>query len=115
VNQLGEIQPVGGINQKIEGFYATCRAQGLTGTQGVMIPAQNRKDLMLRDEVVEAVRRKKFHVYAISTIDEGLEILTGQAAGRKTKAGFEEGSIHARVDRTLREFAHRWKELGGGR
>jgi predicted ATP-dependent protease len=115
VNQLGEIQPVGGINQKIEGFFYTCRAQGLTGTQGVIIPQQNRKDLMLRPEVVEAVRKKKFRVYAISTIDEGLEILTGLEAGRKTKAGFEEGSIHARVDERLRDFAHRWKELGGGR
>jgi ATP-dependent Lon protease len=115
VNQLGEIQPVGGINQKIEGFYYTCRTQGLTGAQGVIIPAQNRKDLMLRDEVVEAVRKKKFHVYAISTIDEGLEILTGGKAGRKLKSGWEEGSIHARVDKTLREFAHRWKEMGGGR
>jgi lon-related putative ATP-dependent protease len=115
VNQLGEIQPVGGINQKIEGFYYTCRTQGLTGTQGVIIPEQNRKDLMLREEVVEAVRKKKFRIYAISTVDEGLEILTGQKAGRKTKAGFEEGSIHARVDKTLREFARRWKELGGGR
>jgi predicted ATP-dependent protease len=115
VNQLGEIQPVGGINQKIEGFYYTCRAQGLTGTQGVIIPEQNRKDLMLREEVVDAVRKKKFRVYAISTVDEGLEILTGRKAGRRMKAGFEEGSIHALVDRTLREFARRWKELGGGR
>jgi len=115
VNQLGEIQPVGGINQKIEGFFYTCRAQGLTGTQGVIIPEQNRKDLMLRPEVVEAVRKKKFRVYAISTIDEGLEILTGLEAGKKTKAGFEEGSIHARVDDRLREFARNWKELGGGR
>lgn len=113
VNQLGEIQPVGGINQKVEGFFYTCKSQGLTGTQGVLIPEQNRKDLMLRDEVVEAVRRKKFHVYAIATIDEGLEILTGAEAGRRTKSGFEEGSVHARVDARLREFANRWKEHGG--
>ncbi len=116
VNQMGEIQPVGGINQKIEGFYYTCRSQGLTGNQGVLIPEQNRKDLMLRDEVVDAVKKKKFHVYAISTVDEGLEILTGAKAGRKLAGGgFEQDSIHAQVDATLAEFARRWKELGGGR
>lgn len=116
VNQMGEIQPVGGINQKIEGFYYTCKAQGLTGSQGVMIPEQNRKDLMLREDVVEAVRKRKFHVYAISTVDEGLEILAGMKAGKKVEGGgFEKDSIHWRVDRTLGEFARRWKELGGGR
>jgi len=116
VNQNGEIQPVGGINQKIEGFFTTCRTQGLTGTQGVIIPAQNRKDLMLGDDVVEAVRKKKFHVYAVSTIDEGLELLTGMKAGKKLSAvHFEEDSVHALVNRTLTEYARRWKETGGGR
>ena len=116
VNQMGEIQPVGGINQKIEGFYYTCKSQGLTGTQGVIIPEQNRKDLMLREDVVEAVKKRKFHIYAISTIDEGLEILTGMKAGKKgAGGGFEKDSIHARADITLGEFARRWKELGGGR
>jgi len=116
VNQNGEIQPVGGINQKIEGFFVTCRAQGLTGTQGVIIPEQNRKDLMLKDEVVEAVRKNKFHVYAVSTIDEGLEILTGMNAGKKLSAvHFEEESVHSLVNRTLAEYSRRWKDLGGGR
>jgi ATP-dependent Lon protease len=115
VNQMGEIQPVGGINQKIEGFYYTCRAKGLTGTQGVLIPEQNRRDLMLKDDVVEAVKKKKFHVYAIGTVDEGLEILTGLKAGRRLPGGgFEEGSIHEKADSTLREFAVHCKNLGGG-
>ena len=116
VNQMGEIQPVGGINQKIEGFYYTCKAQGLTGSQGVLIPEQNRKDLMLREDVVEAVKKRKFHIYAISTVDDGLEILTGVKAGKKAAGGgFEKDSIHDIVDRTLGEFARRWKDLGGGR
>jgi len=116
VNQNGDIQPVGGINQKVEGFFATCRAQGLTGTQGVIIPEQNRKDLMLKEEVVEAVRKKKFHVYAVSTIDEGLEILTGMKAGKKLSGvHFEEDSVHSLVNRTLTEYARRWKDLGWGR
>jgi lon-related putative ATP-dependent protease len=115
VNQMGEIQPVGGINQKIEGFYYTCKSHGLTGTQGVIIPEQNRKDLMLGEDVVEAVKKKKFHVYAVSTIDEGLELLTGMKAGKRSAAGgFEKDSIHARVDAKLAEYARRWKELAGG-
>ena len=83
VNQHGEIQPIGGVNQKIEGFFDVCKAKGLTGDQGVMIPVQNVKNLMLRQDVVEAVRQGKFHIYAVSTIDEGIEILTGMPAGRK--------------------------------
>jgi len=116
VNQNGEIQPVGGVNQKIEGFFRTCKGQGLTGTQGVVIPTQNRQDLMLSDDVIEAVRKKKFHVYAVSTIDEGLELLTGMKAGKKLSAvHFEEDSVHSLVNRTLSEYAKRWKEADGGR
>jgi len=116
VNQNGEIQPVGGINQKIEGFFTTCKAHGLTGTQGVIIPEQNRGDLMLKDDVVEAVRKKKFHVYAVTTIDEGLEILTGTKAGKKiSSVHFEEDSVHSLVNRTLTEYAKRWKDMLGGR
>jgi len=83
VNQNGEIQPIGGVNQKIEGFYDVCKAKGLTGRQGVLIPHRNVKDLMLRHDVVEAVRAKKFHIYPVRTIDEGIEILTGVKAGKK--------------------------------
>jgi len=112
VNQNGEVQPIGGVNEKIEGFYSVCKAKGLTGTQGVIIPYQNINDLMLRHEVVEAVRAGKFHIYPVKTIDEGIEILTGVKAGKRQKNGmFEPGTINDLVDKRLREFAQRWKEL----
>lgn len=112
VNQKGEIQPIGGVNQKIEGFFRNCESRGLIGTQGVLIPSQNTKDLMLRQEVVDAVRAGKFHIYAISTIDEGIEILTGMKAGKRRKSGeFEEGSFHSLVDKKLTDYSRRWKEL----
>jgi ATP-dependent Lon protease len=112
VNQNGEIQAIGGVNQKIEGFFATCKAAGLTGTQGVLIPYQNKNDLMLREDVIDAVNKGKFHIYAIKTIDEGLEILTGRKAGKRTKGGgFEKGSIHSLADHTLTEYARHWREL----
>jgi lon-related putative ATP-dependent protease len=112
VNQNGEIQPIGGVNQKIEGFYDVCRAKGLTGMQGVLIPHRNVKDLMLRHNVIEAVKAKKFHIYPVKTIDEGIEILTGVKAGRKRKDGtFGPGTINELVDQRLQEFAKHWKEL----
>ncbi|HTK81042.1 MAG TPA: ATP-binding protein [Bacteroidota bacterium] len=112
VNQNGEIQPIGGVNQKVEGFFSVCKARGLTGKQGVIIPHQNKKDLMLRHEVVHAVRQGKFHVYAIASIDEGIEILTGKKAGKKLRSGaFEKDSVHHLVDHTLTEYAKHWKEL----
>lgn len=117
VNQKGEIQPIGGVNQKIEGFFDVCKARGLTGTQGVIIPVQNLQDLMLRHDVVEAVGRKKFHIYAVRTIDEGIEILTGAKAGKSRTTGrrvtFEANSIHDRVNKKLEEYAKRWKEIEG--
>ena len=113
VNQHGEIQPIGGVNLKIEGFYDVCKARGLTGKQGVLIPHQNVKDLMLRHDVVEAVSKKLFHVYAIKHIDEGIEILTGTPAGeRRAAGGFPPGSIHARVDARLGAFAREQKRFG---
>jgi ATP-dependent Lon protease len=113
VNQNGEIQPIGGANQKIEGFYEVCKAKGMTGSQGVMIPNQNVKDLMLRSDVIKAVKRKKFHIYPVMTIDEGIEILTSVKAGKRRKDGtFEPGTINELVDRQLQEFAKRWRELG---
>lgn len=83
VNQKGEIQPIGGVNEKIEGFFKICKLRGLDGSHGVMIPALNEKNLNLSDEVVEAVKNNLFHIYAISTIEEGIELLTGVPAGRK--------------------------------
>ncbi|HXP68483.1 MAG TPA: AAA family ATPase [Candidatus Dormibacteraeota bacterium] len=106
VNQQGDVQPIGGVNQKIEGFYDVCKLKGLTGTQGVLIPAENVEDLMLRDEVIDAVAKKKFHIYPVATIEQGIEILTGVRAGKRGKTGkFEPESVFAKVDSRLREMA----------
>ncbi len=108
VNQKGEVQPIGGVNEKIEGFFDVCSLMpgGLTGEQGVMIPSTNVRHLMLRHDVVEAVRQGRFHIYAVSTIDEGIEILTGVPAGERDDSGaFPEGSINRRVEDRLRLFA----------
>ena len=114
VNQKGEIQPIGGVNLKIEGFYDVCKARGLTGKQGVIIPIQNVEDLMLREEVYEAVQKKQFQIYAIKTIDEGMEILTGVKAGKqKLDHTFELGTINALADRKLQRYADDWKKYEG--
>jgi ATP-dependent Lon protease len=112
LNQKGEIQPIGGVNEKIEGFFEVCRARGLTGRQGVMIPRQNVQDLMLRNEVVQAAAEGKFHIYPVATIDEGTEILTGIEAGKKQEDGtFEEGTINEMVDLELQRLALGWKKF----
>lgn len=112
VNQKGEIQPIGGVNLKIEGFYDVCKARGLTGKQGVIIPIQNVDDLMLREEVYDAVQKKKFQIYAIKTIDEGIEILTGKKAGKqKSDYTFESGTLNESVDRKLHQYANDWKKF----
>jgi len=106
VNQRGEIQPIGGVNQKVEGMFDVCRAvTGLTGDQGVVIPHQNVKNLMLRDDVVEAIREGMFHVYAVKTIDEGLEILTGKTAGEADAPGdFPEDTVNYLIAKRLGEL-----------
>lgn len=115
LNQRGEIQPVGGINEKIEGFFRLCRTRGLTGEQGVIIPQANVSDLMLDPEVVEAVAEKKFHIYAISHVDQGIELLTGMVAGKMLPDGtFTPGSFHALVDRQLAKWARLRERAGGG-
>jgi ATP-dependent Lon protease len=112
VNQKGEIQPIGGVNQKVEGFFDVCKAKGLNGNQGVMIPIQNVKDLMIRQEVVDAVNDKKFHIYAVETIEQGIEILTGVKAGQQQDDGtYEAGTIYNLVDRQLLNFADKWKNF----
>jgi lon-related putative ATP-dependent protease len=114
VNQKGEIQPIGGVNLKIEGFYEVCKARGFTGKQGVIIPIQNVEDLMLREEVYEAVQKKKFQIYAIKTIDEGIEILTGVKAGKqKQDYSFESGTINALADQKLQHYADYIKKYEG--
>ncbi|MBN2286591.1 MAG: AAA family ATPase [Tissierellales bacterium] len=105
VNQRGQIQPIGGVNEKIEGYYKVCKIKGLTGEQGVIIPHQNVKNLMLQEQVVDAVKNGKFHIYAVKTVDEGIEILTGIPAGCKNEEGcYEEGTIHYLVDQKLRKY-----------
>jgi lon-related putative ATP-dependent protease len=114
VNQKGEIQPIGGVNLKIEGFYDVCKARGLTGKQGVIIPVQNVDDLMLREEVYEAVQKKKFQIYAIKTIDEGMEILTGIKAGKqRPNHTFEPGTINDSANQKLQRYADDWKLFEG--
>lgn len=106
VNQRGYIQPIGGVNEKIEGYYRVCKLKGLNGDQGVIIPIQNVKNLMLEQEVVDAVRNDQFHIWAISHVDEGMEILTGRKTGKRTKDGsFEKGTIYALVDQRLQHLA----------
>ncbi|MBI3664089.1 MAG: AAA family ATPase [Acidobacteria bacterium] len=106
VNQQGDIQPIGGVNQKVEGFFEICRMKGLTGKQGVIIPIENVEDLMLRDEVIEAVTKGQFHIMPVSSVSEGIEILTGVRAGDRGPDGkFEEGSVFALADARLRSLA----------
>ena len=115
VNQKGEVQPIGGVNEKIEGFFDVCKAKGLTGKQGVMIPHLNVGDLMLRKDVVEAVKEGKFHVYPVKSINQGIEILTGVEAGAKLDGGkFKEGTVNDLVDKKLRELGMKIKEFEGG-
>lgn len=110
VNQKGEIQPIGGVNEKIEGFFKTCKLKGLNGEQGVIIPEQNVANLMLSREVIEAVRGGRFHIWAVKTLDEGIELLTGERAGRRLKSGrFAKGSIYWKVDQRLQEIGESLK------
>ena len=101
VNQKGEIQAIGGVNEKIEGYFEICKLRGLTGEQGVMIPKENIENLNLNDEVIEAVKNNKFHIYAISTIDEGIEVLTGVPAGEINIPG----TINYLAYQTLKKFS----------
>ena len=106
VNQKGEIQPIGGVNEKIEGFYQICKMRGFNGMQGVIIPAQNVRNLHLSDEIIDSVRKSKFHIYAVRTIDEGIEILTGVPAGVKDKNGkFPLGTINFLAYERLKKFS----------
>ena len=115
VNQKGEVQAIGGVNQKIEGFFDCCRHKGLSGDQGVIIPASNVKDLMLRKDVVEAVKEGKFSIYSVRNIDEGIEILTAKEAGALQSDGtYPEETINFLVDRKLKQLAEGIKEFGGG-
>ncbi len=106
VNQKGEIQPIGGVNEKIEGFFQICKMRGLTGAHGVIIPRQNVRNLHLNDEVINAVKEEKFHIYAIDTLEEGIEILTGVPAGRKDRLGnFPAGTVNYLANEKLIKYS----------
>ncbi|MFW6189335.1 MAG: Lon protease family protein [Planctomycetota bacterium] len=114
VNQRGQVQPIGGVNEKVEGFYEVCRQKGLTGQQGVLIPGRNVRNLMLRHDVVEAVEDGRFNLWAVDTVREGIEVLTGVPAGERGEDGaYPEDSVFGRADRRLREMAEVLKEFGG--
>jgi lon-related putative ATP-dependent protease len=113
LNQKGEVQAIGGVNEKIEGFYDCCRKLGFTGTQGVMIPESNIKDLMLRKDIIQAVKQGQFHIYPVKTVDEGMEILTGKESGRMdAKGDYPEGTVNAMVNKKLQELAVGLKDFG---
>jgi len=113
VDQAGRVQAVGGVTRKVEGYFATCKAKGLTGSQGVVVPAANVRNLMLDDEVVEAVRAGRFHIWAVRTVDEGIALLTGRPAGRRATDGrYPPGSVHGLVAARLAEYAERLQAFG---
>jgi lon-related putative ATP-dependent protease len=111
VNQQGDIQPIGGVNEKIEGFFDVCQLAGLTGSQGVMFPAENIEDLMLRDDLIEAVAEGKFHVYPLARLEEGVQILTGMPAGQRNGRGFDRDTVFGLVDDRLRQMAETLKQF----
>ncbi|HLV45323.1 MAG TPA: S16 family serine protease, partial [Aggregatilineales bacterium] len=114
VNQRGRVQAIGGVNEKIEGFFDVCRARGLTGEQGVLIPAANVKHLMLRQDVVETVAAGQFHLYAVETIDQALELLTGMPAGQPDNEGnYPPDTVNGRVQARLKQLAKRRAEYQG--
>jgi ATP-dependent Lon protease len=104
LNQKGDVQPIGGVNEKIEGYYDVCKSIGLNQKQGVIIPIQNVKDLMLREDVIEAVKKREFHIYPIESVEEGIEILTGVGAGAKTKTGYDKGSVFDLVEKKIKDM-----------
>lgn len=118
INQFGEIQPIGGVNEKIEGFFDVCSHSGLTGDQGVIIPRTNVGNLMLREDIVKAVEDGKFHIYAIDTVDDGIEILTGIPAGVPDKHGnYPKNSVNGLVKKAIedyyKQYIHYAKETHG--
>jgi predicted ATP-dependent protease len=113
VNQHGSIQAIGGVNEKIEGFIDICTARGLTGAQGVLIPKANVQHLMLRQDVIDACRAGKFAIHAITTIDEGIELLTGRASGTRDAHGiYPEGSLNRLVEDRLQSYAKVLQNFG---
>lgn len=114
INQKGEVQAIGGVNEKIEGFFEVCKIMGLNGKQGVIIPESNVQNLMLKEEIVKAAEEGNFHIYPVKTVDEGIEILTGVPAGKRKKDGtFEEGTVNYKVNKRLQEMAKGLRKFSG--
>jgi ATP-dependent Lon protease len=114
LNQKGDVQPIGGVNEKIEGFYDVCKSRGLNGKHGVIIPALNVKELMLREDVIQSVREDKFHIYAIKRVEEGIELLTGVKAGVKIKKGYEPNSVFYLVEKKIKDLYSKSRALKQG-
>jgi predicted ATP-dependent protease len=115
MNQLGDVQPIGGVNEKIEGFFDICRLRGLTGEQGVLIPQINVPNLMLREDVVKAVEDGKFHIYAVARVEEGISLLTGVAAGeRRADGSYPAGTVYAAIQTRLAALAQKAREMTKG-
>ena len=114
ISQRGQVQPIGGVNRKIEGFFEVCKARGLTGSQGIMIPGTNVRHLMLKREVIDAVREGRFNIWAVDSVNQGIEILTGVPAGEQSADGtYPEATVHYAVDKRLRELAQTAREFAG--
>jgi lon-related putative ATP-dependent protease len=113
LNQKGDVQPIGGVNEKIEGFFDVCNTQGLTGKQGVIIPVQNVKDLMLREDVVNAVKDRKFHIWAIERVEEGIELLTGIKAGKRSGKSYDANTMFGLVEKKIKELYAKSKPKSG--
>jgi predicted ATP-dependent protease len=112
VNQNGEVQAIGGVNEKIEGYYQVCKNKGLTGKQGVIIPRSNVDNLMLKEEVVRAVQTNKFKIWVVDTVEDGLKILTGKESGKRQKSGkFPSNTLYYLVENQLRTYAKRANEF----
>ena len=112
VNQKGKIQAIGGVNQKIEGFFDVCKTKGLTGRQGVLVPVANVKNLMLKREVVDAVEKGDFHIYQVATVEEGIQILTGKSVGVPDSDGhYPEDSLYGLVQKKLKKYLDRARAL----
>jgi predicted ATP-dependent protease len=112
INQHGQVQPIGGVNEKIEGFFDVCQSRGLTGNQGVIIPRSNQENLMLRHDVVQAVKSRQFRIYAVSTVNEALQLLTGIPAGEPLKkGGFQKNTVNGRVEARLIELSEIRREF----
>jgi predicted ATP-dependent protease len=112
VNQKGKIQAIGDVNHKVEGFFEVCKEKGMNGQQGVMIPAANTQNLMLKREVIDAVKQKKFRIYRVSSVEEGIEILTGVPAGKPNKKGiYPEGTVYGSVQKKLKYYLERFQKI----